>query len=290
MSKLLTKQFTHNKMKIKKTALGPIEVQFFAYVQMRKKVLVRTDELTDVLGINPKQERELLSRMSRAGLIIRLKRGVYLVPPRVPPGGRYGVDEYLILEKLMEVLKGRYQISVPNALNYYGFSEQIPNRMYVYNNRIYGDRRIGGRQFSFIKTDNSRLGDTISLETGTGSKGMMASKARTLLDAVYDWSRFNTLPKAYQWIVEEVKKDKTFAKDLVKMAVKYGNQGTRRRLGYLLEYLGTSRDTVNRIRRELRASKSLFLWIPNRSGTGPVNKDWGLVINAEPEFLSDLRP
>jgi len=289
MSKLLSKQFTHNRMKIKKTELGPIEVQFFAYAQMRKKVLVRTGELINVLGINPKQERELLSRMSRVGVIIRLKRGVYLVPPRVPPGGRYGVDEYLILEKFMEVLEGRYQISGPNAFNYYGFSEQIPNRVYVYNNRIYGDRRIGSLQFSFIKTYDSRLGDTIALKTGTGSKGIMASKARALLDAVYDWSRFNTIPKAYQWIIEEVKKEKTFAKDLVKMAVKYGNQGTCRRLGYLLENLGTSRDVVNRLRGELRVSKSLFLWVPNRSATGPVNKDWGLIINAEPEFLSVLR-
>jgi predicted transcriptional regulator of viral defense system len=194
-----------------------------------------------------------------------------------------------MLEKLMEVLKGRYQISGPNAFNYYGFSEQIPNRVYVYNNRIYGDRKIGSRQFSFIKTDDSRLGDTIVLKTGTGSKGIMVSKARALLDGVYDWSRFNTIPKAYQWIIEEVKKDKTFAKDLVKMAVKYGNQGTRRRLGYLLENLGISRDVVNRLRRELRVSKSLFLWVPNRSATGPVNYDWGLIINAEPEFLSVLR-
>jgi predicted transcriptional regulator of viral defense system len=116
-------------MKNKKTELGHLEVQFFAYTQMRKKTLVRTGELTGALGINPKQERELFSRMARAGLIIRLKRGVYLVPPRLPPGGRFGVDEYLILEKFMEVLKGRYQINGPGALNYYGFSDQIPNRL-----------------------------------------------------------------------------------------------------------------------------------------------------------------
>jgi predicted transcriptional regulator of viral defense system len=277
-------------MKMKKPELGPLEMQFFAYAQMRKKVLVRTGELTDVLGINPKQERELLSRMSRKGLITRLKRGVYLVPPRVPPGGTYGVDEYLILEKLMEVLKGRYQISGPNAFNYYGFSEQIPNRVYVYNNRIYGDRTIGSRQFSFIKTDDSRLGDTIALKTGTGSKGIMASKTRALLDAVYDWSRFNTIPKAYQWIAEEMKKDKHFVKDLVKMAVKYGNQGTCRRLGYLFRNLDVDRKYLNSLRRKLRPSKSLFPWVPTGPARGSVNKDWGLIINAEPKFLSDLRP
>jgi len=277
-------------MEIKKTELGPLGVQFFAYTQMRKKVLVRTGDLTNVLRINPKQERELLSRMSRAGVIIRLKRGVYLVPPRVPPGGRYGVDEYLILEKLMEVLKGRYQISGPNAFNYYGFSDQIPNRVYVYNNRIYGERRIGSLQFSFIKTDDIRLGGTTVFKTGTGSEGIIASKARTLLDAVYDWSRFNTIPRVYKWIAEEIKKDKTFAKELVNITVKYANQGTYRRIGYLLENLGVNRNLIGRLKHKLRVSKSLFLWVPSRPAIGPVNKEWGLVINAEPKFLSDLRP
>jgi len=277
-------------MKNKEIELGPLEIQFFAYTQMRKKVLVRTGELTGVLGISAKQEWELLSRMNRAGLIIRLKRGVYLVPPRMPPGGKYGVDEYLILEKLMEVLNGRYQISGPNAFNYYGFSDQIPNRVYVYNNRIYGERRIGSLQFSFIKTDNNRLGGTIVFKTGAGSKGIIASKARALLDAVYDWSRFNTIPRAYQWIAEEIRKDKSFAKDLVSLAVRYGNQGTYRRLGYLLEKLSVSRNLINKLKRNLRVSKSLFLLVPNRPATGSINKNWGLIINAEPEFLSVFGP
>jgi predicted transcriptional regulator of viral defense system len=276
-------------MKQKKTALGPLEVQFFAFTQMRKKVLVRTGELTGALGISPKQERELLSRMARAGLIIRLKRGVYLVPPRVPPGGRFGVDEYLILEKIMEVLKGRYQISGPTAFNYYGFTDQIPNRLYIYNNRIYGERKIGNLQFSFIKTADNRLGGTIAFRTEMGSKGIMVSKTRALLDAVYDWSRFNTIPRSYQWIAKEIREDKNLANDLVKMAVKYGNQGTSRRLGYLLENLGVSRNLIKGLRRTLRASKSLFLWVPTRPASGAINKNWGLIINAEPKFLSDLR-
>lgn len=277
-------------MKTKQTSLGPLEVQFFAFTQMRKKVLVRTGELPSALGINPKQERELLSRMARSGLIIRLRRGIYLIPPRVPPGGKFGVDEYLILEKFMEVLEGRYQISGPSAFNYYGFSDQIPNRLYIYNNRTYGDRKIGNLQFSFIKTGDHRLGGAIAFRTEMGSKGIIASKARALLDAVYDWSRFNTIPRAYQWIAKEIGKDKNFANDLVKMAVKYGNQGTFRRLGYLLENLGVSRNLISRLRRNLRASKSLFPWVPTRPATGPINKEWGLIINAEPKFLSDLRP
>lgn len=277
-------------MKTKEIGLGPLEIQFFAYTQMRGKVLVRTGELINILGISKKQEWELLSRMTRGGLIIRLTRGVYLVPSRVPPGGKYAADEYLILEKLMEVLKGRYQVSGPNAFNFYGFSDQVPNRVYVYNNRIYGERRIGNLQFSFIKTADSRLGGTVVFKTETGSKAIMASKTRTLLDAVYDWSRFNTIPRAYQWIAEGIKKDKASVEDLIRMAIKYGNQGTNRRLGYLLETLGVDRKLLDKLKRNLRSSKSLFPWVPASPATGSVNKDWGLIINANPKLFSNNRP
>jgi hypothetical protein len=37
---------------MKKTGLGPLEIQFIAYTQMRKRVLVRTGELIDVLGMS----------------------------------------------------------------------------------------------------------------------------------------------------------------------------------------------------------------------------------------------
>jgi predicted transcriptional regulator of viral defense system len=277
-------------MKTKEIGLGPLEIQFFAFTQMRGKVLVRTGELINILGISKKQEWELLSRMTRAGLIIRLTRGAYLVPSRVPPGGKYGADEYLILEKLMEVLKGRYQVSGPNAFNFYGFSDQVPNRVYVYNNRIYGERRIGNLQFSFIKTTDNRLGGAVILKTKTGSKAIIASKTRTLLDAVYDWSRFNTIPRAYQWIAEGTKKDKTLAEDLIKMATKYGNQGTNRRLGYLLETLGVNQNLLDKLKQKLRSSKSVFPWVPASAAKGSVNKDWGLIINANPRLFSNNRP
>jgi len=277
-------------MRNKEIALGPLEIQLFAYTQMRGKVLVRTGELTNILGISKKQEWELLSRMARTGLIIRLTRGVYLVPSRVPPGGKYGADQYLVLEKLMEVLKGQYQVSGPNAFNFYEFSDQVPNRVYVYNNRIYGERRIGNLQFSFIKTADNRLGGTIVFKTETGSKAIMASKTRTLLDAVYDWSRFNTIPRAYRWIAEGLKKDEALVEDLIKMAIKYGNQGTNRRLGYLLETLGVDRKLLNKLKRKLRSSKSLFPWVPGGPATGSVNKDWGLIINANPKLFSNNRP
>jgi len=77
-----------NRIKQAKTELGTLEMRFLAYVQMRKMDVVRTGDIAKALNLSSKQERELLSRLSRSGMIIRLKRGAYLVPPRLPAGGR----------------------------------------------------------------------------------------------------------------------------------------------------------------------------------------------------------
>lgn len=69
----------------------------------------------------------------------------------------------------------------------------------------------------------------------------MASKTRALVDAVYDWSRYNTLPRAYGWIVETLKRDPTTVGNLIVDTLQYGNKGTVKRIEYLLAQLGVAR-------------------------------------------------
>lgn len=140
--------------------LGKIESQFFAYVQLRQRKTVRTGELVLALDITPQQERELLSRLARRNLIVRVRRGLYLVPTRLPPGGKWAPSEYLALTALVEDQGGRYQICGPNAFYRYGWSNQIPNRLYAYNNRLTGERKIGSVAMTLIKLSDARLGET----------------------------------------------------------------------------------------------------------------------------------
>lgn len=76
---------------------GPLETQLFAYTQMRRARVLRTGDLTGPLRISPKQERELFGRLTRAGLIAQVRRSLYLVPDRLPLGGKWSPDEILAL-------------------------------------------------------------------------------------------------------------------------------------------------------------------------------------------------
>lgn len=259
--------------------LGRLEAQFFAYTQFKRKTLVRLGEVAPALGITAKQERELLSRLARNRWVARIRRGLYAVPERLPPGGVWSPGEYAALDLLMREMKGRYQITGANAFNFHGFDDQIPNWIIAYNNRISGRREIGGVSYLFIKVPDRRLGGTCSLRTQDGIRVVYSSKARALMDAVYDWSRFNGVPRAYQWIESAVKKDSALAGELARITRRYGNQGTLRRIGFVLARVQPDGAAVRRILRALSKTTSLIPLIPTRPARGRGDTTWGIIVN-----------
>ena len=259
--------------------LGQLESTLLAYVQMRNLRTVRTGDLVGPLRISAKQERELLSRMARNGLIANVQRGLYLVPPKLPLGGTWTPDEATALNALMDKKKARYQITGPNAFQRYGFDEQIPSRVYAYNDQISGKRTVGQIELTLIKVDPARLGETETVETPSGQTLVYSSRPRTLLDAVYDWSRFDSLTRAYGWIRRDVENRRVKTADLVNVTVRYGNQGAVRRLGALLEELGADEALLKKLQRVLTSSASQIPFIPTRPKRGRLNKRWGIVRN-----------
>jgi predicted transcriptional regulator of viral defense system len=268
-----------NIVKRKGKELGDLSSRFFAYVQLKKKDIIRTGELLPVLGITESQERDLFRRLSDSGWLVRLKRGVYLVPPRIPAGGKYSPGVGLILEKLMEEQSGKYQICGPTAFNFYGLDDQITNITYVYNNSISGSRTIGSLAFQFIKIVSERLGATAAFKTQQGFPIIYSSKVRTLMDAVYDWNRFNSLPRGYDWIRKEIKFEPGLPSALVDTIVQYGNKATTKRIGYLLDIMDQPQDIMKRLLDQLSDSKALIPWIPSRAARGTVNRKWGIIVN-----------
>lgn len=266
-------------MKKPGTELGNLASRFFAYAQLKGKDIVRTGELAPILGISVPQERDLLRRLSESGWIIRLQRGIYLVPPRIPAGGKYSPGVGLILKKLMSEKDGKYQLCGPTAFNFYGIDDQVPSVTYVYNNRISRSRKIGKLAFQFIKVVDGRLGSIERVGTREGTEIIYSSKPRTLVDAVYDWSRFNSLPRGYDWIEQATKVDSNLASELVEVAAQYGNQATIRRIGYLLDVLPHTSGIGDRLQCKLSDSKSLIPWIPGRSTKGAANRKWGVIVN-----------
>lgn len=263
-----------------KRRLGRLETQFLAYAQMRQMRTVRRGDLSrSMLGLTPVQEGKLLSRLARAKMIARVRRGLYVVPPLLPLGGLWTPSDALALNTLMADRGGRYQICGLNAFNRYGFSEQVPNRVYAYNNRISGDRTVGAINLTLIKVADRRLGETEVTQYQDGETAVYSSRTRALLDAVYDWSRFGTLPRGYDWIRNELKARRVRPADLVRVTLRYADVGAIRRIGALLDRLGVDERLLRQLERRLRKPKNPIPWIPRRPRRGVVDRRWGIVWN-----------
>ena len=260
-------------------AIGGLETAFFSYIQSRKCRTVETGRIGPELSLKPTQERKLLSRLSRRGLIARVRRGLYLTPPTLPLGGRWSPGGALALATLMEDCNGRYQLCGLNTFNRYGWDKQVPNRLYAYNNRLSGDRRIGPVSLTLIKVSDAPLGAVDTITTPDGVALNYSSQARALLDAVYDWSRFYSLPFAYKWIKKEMAADDAIIADLIEVSIRYGNQGTLRRIGKLLDMQGVNEPLLRKLEKRLNPSSGLIPWIPNKPRRGKIDKRWGVVLN-----------
>ena len=180
---------------------------------------------------------------------------------------------------MIEDRGGQYQLCGPNAFYRYGWEGQVPNRVCAYNNRISGDRQIGAVTLTLVKVADERLGATDVVQTPEGINLVYSSKVRSLVDAVYEWSRFNSLPQAYDWIRIELASDDTLAAELVKVSLRFGNQGTLRRIGKLLEMEGGPQSLLRKLEKALRPTSSLIPWIPMRPKQGKTDRRWGIVVN-----------
>jgi len=266
-------------MKSKGPELGSLSSRFFSYAQLKKLDIVRTGEIASILNITASQESDLFRRLSDAGWILRMKRGLYLIPPRIPAGGKYSPGPALVLQNLMEVERGRYQICGPTAFHFYGLDDQVPSVTYLYNNRISGKRFIGSLAFQFIKVADERLGAVTLVRTRGDTEMIYSSKARTLMDAVYDWSRFHSLPRGYDWIKRGIRDEPELASELIEVTAMYGNMATTRRIGYVMDTLLQNPKATERLQRQLSATGSLIPLIPGRSAKGTINRKWGIIVN-----------
>jgi len=259
--------------------LGKMENKFFAYTQMRQLTTVRSGDVRQPLGLSEVQERKLLSRLARAGIITRVRRGLYLVPERLPVGGTWSADATVALNTLMQECGGRYQMCGLNAFNYYGWDEQVPMRIYAYNDKIFGERKLGAIMVTFIKVDAKRLGATRKVKRPDGVVTVYPSRERALMDAVYDWSRFNTLPRAYRWIRKDLRAGKVNAGTLAACTLRFGDVGTIRRIGTLLESEGADETILKSLEKALKPTSASIPFVPGKVKRGKFNRRWGVVMN-----------
>ncbi len=252
---------------------GPLETRLMTWAQMRGIERATSGEISKALRLDDTQCRKLLDRMNQKGLIVQLQRGLYLIPAKLPPGGKWTPAPAVILRHLFVAKNGDWQETGASAFHFHGLSEQIPNTTTVYNTLFSRRCKIAGLGFEMIKVTPSRMGAaTVLADRRVGTLG------RVIMDAVFDSSRFGTLPRAYGWIRERLA-DESFLDELVACAIHYGDGPVRRRIGCALDLLDAGGKRSTRLRKSIPPFRSFIPLVPSDTRQGTTNKEWGIILN-----------
>ncbi len=219
-------------------------------------------------------------------MLLPLQRGRFLLVPERAWGRSWTPSDGVLLKSLIVDAGGAYQFCGPNAFQHFGWDDQVPNRVYAYNTRISGSKSIAGLELNLILVRSNRIGSVVPVRNHDASSPIWPTRSRALLDAVYDWSRFDSLPRGFLWIQHELRESRITAADLVDVFQTFGNQNSLRRLGWVLQELKVPVGLLRKLKRSIRESSTLIPLDPTKQkrgvrSSGKTNKEWGVVINVE---------
>ncbi|HBR15172.1 MAG TPA: hypothetical protein DD723_06495 [Candidatus Omnitrophica bacterium] len=252
---------------------GPIETNIIARLTYEKKLIVTIEDLDQLFKLGPEDRKQIVFRLKRKKILNPIKRGVYAFSPLEAGPEGTGIDELLIPPLFFP--KKNYYVGYSTMFNYYGFSEQLFQTVYVLNTTLRMERIICGISYKFIRIPESRIyGQEIIKVKNTDV--LVSSKERTLIDLLYfnkPVGGINSAARIFKQVVEEKKCD---IRKLVQDAARFSNITTRKRIGLILDDLGVA-DTALRPLIKSVAKTALSSFSGSRKGT--LNKKWRVLVN-----------
>ncbi len=252
---------------------GPIETDIIGRLTYEKKTIVSAGDLDALFKLSPENRKQIVFRLRKKKILTPIKRGVYAFAPLESGPHGAGIDELMVPPLFFP--KKDYYVGYSTMFNYYGFTEQFFQTVYVLNTRVRMERIICGISYKFIRIPSSRLygRDTIKVKN---IDVMVSSKERTLVDLLYFNQAVGGINSAVEVFKQCVVAKKCDIKKLVRYAARFSNITTRKRIGLILEGAGITDAVLGPLINSVKdASVSSF----NGSRKGVLNKKWRVILN-----------
>jgi len=255
------------------TSLSKTEVEIVARLTYEEKDIVTAKELGSYLPSKFPYRNQLVYSLKRKRVLIPIKSGVYIFVPldAVPTGRR--VSEFLIPPVFFP--QNDYYIGYSTMFNYYNFTDQQFQTVYVLNPRISRARTIAGLSFKFTKISPEKMYglEKISIK---GKEVIVSSKERTLVDLIYYNKSVGGINEAADILERLVKDGRCDIKKLIDYAVRFPVIKTRKRIGLALENAGVSWFLLTPLAKSVKKT-SLISFSNNRKGK--INEKWKAIVN-----------
>ncbi len=239
--------------------------------KLARKKIFTIDEAAKITGIDKNTLKVLLSRLEKKGWIERIEKGKYIVIPLGAEKGEYTLHEFIIGSLLVKPSAIAYW----SALNYHGFTEQIPNTVFVQTTarKKKQDLRIFGVRYKLVRIKPEKFFgiEKVWIEE---FQVPITDREKTVVDCL-------DKPRYCGGIIEVVKafREELDTEKLREYALRMNNSAVIRRLGYLCDYFGVDIDLPK------PKTRNYILLDPTMPREGHVDSKWKVIINVELEGL-----
>lgn len=262
----MTPKFTYK-------TLGPIETNIVARLTYEKKTLVTAEELDVLFNLTPRDRKQIVFRLKKKNILKTIKPGFYIFSPLEAGPAGSGIDEFLIPNLFFP--QKNYYIGYSTMFNYYGFTEQLFQTVYVLNTTKRMEKIICNKAFKFLKIPDSRMYGLETIKVRDADVNI-SSKERTMIDLIYFNKPVGGLRVARQIFAQIVKDKKCDVKKLVDYAARFPNVTTRKQIGIVLESLKVPDSILKPLAKSV-AKTAVSSLSDSRKGT--LNKKWRVMID-----------
>ncbi len=221
--------------------------------------------------------RELLSDMTKRGLLMRLKDGVYCIIPYEQNAETFMPDWHLIAEHLVNDVNyyiGYYSaLQIHNLITQPSLKEQIVVSKQIRPSEI----KIKEVPFQFIYHNTKHFFGAKKIWIDSFNKVLCSDLEKTVIDCLFKPDYAGGIVEVARAIYTS--KDKIKFDTLLEYTKKFKSQAVIKRLGFLLEMLDISTKIIDDLQKLKTASYVLLdTELPK---TGKRNSRWSIQQNLE---------
>jgi len=238
--------------------LSPNQEKILSILEYRKIEIIEREELISLIKkyLEIRDISDLITKLQTKKRLVPIKKGIYMVVPFSSINKQWVLDDYKIVDYL---LKQEYYIGLYNAFNLHGFTEQIPNKLFVFNKKYSADRMILHYKFKFFKIKSEKLFGIIK------NKYPYSDKERTIIDALDYPEYLGGLSE----VIDRIK-DAGFDKDkLIDYSIRYNSNKIIKLVGMLTN----SKELFSLLNK--RKALNYYTTI-KKTGTKLLDKKWKL--------------
>ncbi len=199
--------------KTKDLGLTPNQGKLQSILEYKKYKIIKREELISLISNYKisKNPQYLIKSMLLKKRIVFFKKGFYIVIPVSSVDKNIGIDNLELNDYLLE--SKDYYIGLFNAFNLHGLTEQIPNKLFVFNTKYSFDKEILHYKFKFFKVKKDKLFGI------TKDKYPYSDKERTIIDALEYPEYLGGLSE----VIDKIRNSNYNKNKLIDYAVKYNS-------------------------------------------------------------------